>query len=148
MEPFLFWPEALLACAVDIMSRPVDVSKYTAIYAGAQKNLSMAGVTVIIVKDDMLEKSTEKAQLLDAVKDVHARIIRSDKADAEVLDAAKNLKIIVRAGAGYDNIDLAADTSQLLRRWEHRLQKQISMPVLLQLSRLMRSLRMDALSSR
>lgn len=35
-------------------------------------------------------------------------IIRSDKADAEVLDAAKNLKIIVRAGAGYDNIDLAA----------------------------------------
>ena len=41
----------------DIMSRPVDVSKYTAIYAGAQKNLSMAGVTVIIVKDDMLGKA-------------------------------------------------------------------------------------------
>ena len=38
----------------DIMSRPVDVSKYTAIYAGAQKNLSMAGVTVIIVKDEKL----------------------------------------------------------------------------------------------
>lgn len=38
-------------------------------------------------------------------------IIRSDKADAEVLDAAKNLKIIVRAGAGYDNIDLAAATA-------------------------------------
>ena len=38
----------------DIMSRPVDVSKYTAIYAGAQKNMAMAGVTVIIVKDDML----------------------------------------------------------------------------------------------
>ena len=41
----------------DIMSRPVDVSKYTAIYAGAQKNLAMAGVTVIIVKDDMLGKA-------------------------------------------------------------------------------------------
>ena len=41
----------------DIMSRPVDVSKYTAIYAGAQKNLSMAGVTVIVVKDDMLGKT-------------------------------------------------------------------------------------------
>lgn len=38
----------------DIMSRPVDVSKYKAIYAGAQKNMSMAGVTVIIVKDDAL----------------------------------------------------------------------------------------------
>lgn len=41
----------------DIMSRPVDVSKYTAIYAGAQKNMSMAGVTVIILKDDMLGKA-------------------------------------------------------------------------------------------
>lgn len=41
----------------DIMSRSVDVSKYTAIYAGAQKNLAMAGVTVIIVKDDMLGKA-------------------------------------------------------------------------------------------
>ena len=41
----------------DIMSRPVDVSKYTAIYAGGQKNLAMAGVTVVIVKDDMLGKA-------------------------------------------------------------------------------------------
>lgn len=41
----------------DIMSRPIDVSKYTAIYAGAQKNMAMAGVTVIIVKDDMLGKA-------------------------------------------------------------------------------------------
>jgi len=41
----------------DIMSRPVDVSKYTAIYAGAQKNLSMAGVTIIILKDEMLGKA-------------------------------------------------------------------------------------------
>ena len=52
-----------------------------------------------------------EAQLLDAVKDVDALIIRSDKATAEVFDAAKNLKIVVRAGAGYDNIDLAAATA-------------------------------------
>ena len=59
----------------------------------------------------LLEKYTEKAQLLDAVKDADAMIIRSDKVDAEVLDAAKQLKIVVRAGAGYDNIDLAAATA-------------------------------------
>ena len=59
----------------------------------------------------LLEKYAEKAQLLDAVKDADAMIIRSDKVDAEVLDAAKNLKIVVRAGAGYDNIDLAAATA-------------------------------------
>ena len=59
----------------------------------------------------LLEKYTEKAQLLDAVKDVDALIIRSDKVDAEVLDAANQLKIVVRAGAGYDNIDLAAATA-------------------------------------
>ena len=59
----------------------------------------------------LLEKYTEKAQLLDAVKDADALIIRSDKVDAEVLDAAKRLKIVVRAGAGYDNIDLAAATA-------------------------------------
>ena len=59
----------------------------------------------------LLEKYTEKAQLLDAVKDADALIIRSDKIDAEVLDAAKQLQIVVRAGAGYDNVDLAAATA-------------------------------------
>ncbi len=59
----------------------------------------------------LLEKYTEKAQLLAAVADVDAIIIRSDKIDAEVLDAAKNLKIVVRAGAGYDNVDLQAATA-------------------------------------
>lgn len=49
--------------------------------------------------------------MLDAVKDADAVIIRSDKVDAEVLDAAKNLKIVVRAGAGYDNVDLDAATA-------------------------------------
>lgn len=58
----------------------------------------------------LLEKYTEKSQLLEAVADVDAMIIRSDKVDAEVLDAARQLKIVVRAGAGYDNIDLQAAT--------------------------------------
>jgi Phosphoglycerate dehydrogenase and related dehydrogenases len=59
----------------------------------------------------LLEKYTEKAQLLDAVKDVDAIIIRSDIIDSEVIEAAKQLKIVVRAGAGYDNVDLAAATA-------------------------------------
>ena len=55
----------------------------------------------------LLEKYTEKQQLLDAVADVEAMIVRSDKITADVLDAAKALKIVVRAGAGFDNIDIA-----------------------------------------
>ena len=58
-----------------------------------------------------LEKYTDKAELLAAVADVDALIIRSDKVTAEVLDAAKQLKIVVRAGAGFDNVDLAAATA-------------------------------------
>ena len=73
---------------------------------GIRKEIEGAGHELAL-----LEKYTEKAQLLDAVKDVDALIIRSDKATAEVFDAAKNLKIVVRAGAGYDNIDLAAATT-------------------------------------
>lgn len=53
----------------------------------------------------LLEKYTEKQQLLDAVADADAMIVRSDKVTPEVLDAAKQLKIVVRAGAGYDNVD-------------------------------------------
>ena len=60
----------------------------------------------------LLEKYTEKAQLLEAVADVDALIIRSDKIDGEVMDAAPNLQIIVRAGAGYDNVDLDAATAR------------------------------------
>lgn len=56
---------------------------------------------------ELLESYPDKADLLGAVGDVDAMIIRSDKVTAEVLDAAKNLKIVVRAGAGYDNIDCA-----------------------------------------
>jgi len=73
---------------------------------GIRKEIEGAGNELVL-----LEKYTEKAQLLDAVKDADALIIRSDKVDAEVLDAAKQLKIVVRAGAGYDNIDLTAATA-------------------------------------
>lgn len=59
----------------------------------------------------LLEKYTEKKQLLDAVADADALIVRSDKVDADVFNAAKNLRIVVRAGAGYDNIDLADATA-------------------------------------
>lgn len=56
----------------------------------------------------LLEKYTDKSQLLAAVSDADALIIRSDKVTSEVVDAARQLKIVVRAGAGYDNVDLAA----------------------------------------
>lgn len=58
----------------------------------------------------LLERYTEKKQLLDAVADANAIIVRSDIIDAEVISAAKNLKIVVRAGAGFDNVDLEAAT--------------------------------------
>ena len=73
---------------------------------GIRKEVEAAGNELVL-----LEKYTEKAQLLAAVADVDALIVRSDKVDAEVLDAAKQLKIVVRAGAGYDNIDLEAATA-------------------------------------
>jgi len=62
----------------------------------------------------LLEKYTDKQQLLNAVADADALIIRSDIVDAAVLDAAKQLKIVVRAGAGYDNIDLEAATAHMV----------------------------------
>jgi D-3-phosphoglycerate dehydrogenase len=73
---------------------------------GIKKVIDAAGYELVL-----LEKYGEKARLLDAVKDADAIIIRSDVIDAEVLDAAKQLKIVVRAGAGYDNVDLAAATA-------------------------------------
>lgn len=59
----------------------------------------------------LLEKYSAPAELCEAVADADALIIRSDKVTPEVLDAAKNLKIVVRAGAGYDNVDLEAATA-------------------------------------
>ncbi len=73
---------------------------------GIREVVEQAGYSLVL-----LEKYTEKQQLLNAVADADALIIRSDVVDAEVLDAAKQLKIVVRAGAGYDNIDLAAASS-------------------------------------
>lgn len=69
---------------------------------GIKKELEGAGNELVL-----LEKYTDKQQLLDAVGNVDALIVRSDKITPEVLDAAKELKIVVRAGAGYDNIDTA-----------------------------------------
>lgn len=67
---------------------------------GIKKEFEGTGHEVVL-----LEKYETNEQLLDAVKDVDAMIVRSDKVTAEVLDAAKNLKIVVRAGAGFDSID-------------------------------------------
>ena len=58
-----------------------------------------------------LEKYAEQADLVAAVADVEAMIIRSDKVTAEVIAAAPKLKIVVRAGAGFDNVDLEAATA-------------------------------------
>lgn len=69
---------------------------------GIKKEIEGAGNELVL-----LEKYTDVAQLLDAVKDADAMIVRSDKVTPAVLDAAKNLKIVVRAGAGYDSIDTA-----------------------------------------
>ena len=59
-----------------------------------------------------LEKYTDVQQFYDAVADADALIVRSDKVTKEVIDHAKNLKIVVRAGAGFDNLDLAACTAR------------------------------------
>lgn len=74
---------------------------------GIKEVIEKAGFELAI-----LEKYTNKKQLLDAVSTTNAAIIRSDIFDKEVLDAAKDLKIVVRAGAGFDNIDLEAATAK------------------------------------
>jgi D-3-phosphoglycerate dehydrogenase / 2-oxoglutarate reductase len=74
---------------------------------GIKKTAAEAGFELVL-----LEKYTNPNDLIKAVADVDALIIRSDKATKEVIDAGKNLKIIVRAGAGYDNIDLNAATAK------------------------------------
>jgi D-3-phosphoglycerate dehydrogenase len=58
----------------------------------------------------LLENYKNKSELLEAVSDADALIVRSDMVTAEVLDAAKQLKIVVRAGAGYDNLDIQSCT--------------------------------------
>ena len=74
---------------------------------GIKEVLDNAGVEMVL-----LEKYPDKAALLKAVEDVEGLIVRSDIVDAEVFDTAPKLKIVVRAGAGYDNIDLNAATAK------------------------------------
>jgi D-3-phosphoglycerate dehydrogenase len=88
------------------------------ILLATQKPFAAAAVDSIrqVVEDAgyelvLLEKYADAEALKAAVVDADAIIIRSDIIDAPVLDAAKNLKIVVRAGAGYDNVDLAAATA-------------------------------------
>lgn len=74
---------------------------------GIKEIIESAGYTFAL-----LEKYTEKEQLFEAVADADALIVRSDKVGEEVMAAAPQLKIVVRAGAGYDNIDLQAATAR------------------------------------
>ena len=78
--------------------------------------VAVEGIKEIVEKAqfsfELLESYTDKSALLNAVADADALIIRSDNVDQEVFDAAKKLKIVVRAGAGYDNVDLAAATAK------------------------------------
>ena len=71
--------------------------------SGIREILEAAGHELVL-----FEKYTEQSELVAAVADAEALIIRSDKVTAEVIAAAPKLKIVVRAGAGYDNVDLAA----------------------------------------
>jgi len=74
---------------------------------GIKKIFDEAGFETVLI-----EKYTDPNDFTKAVADVDAVIIRSDKATKDVIEAGKNLKIIVRAGAGYDNVDLAAATEK------------------------------------
>jgi D-3-phosphoglycerate dehydrogenase / 2-oxoglutarate reductase len=74
---------------------------------GIKKIIEDAGFEI-----EMLESYSQKVELIKAVSDADAIIIRSDIVDSEVIESAKKLKIVVRAGAGYDNIDLAAATAK------------------------------------
>ena len=80
----------------------------------AEKALN--GIKEILTAADyevaLLERYTEKEELIAAVHDVDGLIVRSDKVTAEVIDAAPQLKIVVRAGAGFDNVDLAAASAR------------------------------------
>jgi len=73
---------------------------------GIRTIVEQAGMTL-----SLLENYTEKTQLLEAVSKAEALIVRSDNVTREVIQAAPNLKIVVRAGAGYDNLDLEACSS-------------------------------------
>jgi D-3-phosphoglycerate dehydrogenase len=93
------------------MSKKVLVATFKPFNKTAVDNISEicqeAGYELVL-----LESYTDPKALIEAVADVDALIVRSDKVTPEVLEAAKNLKIVVRAGAGYDNVDLQAATDK------------------------------------
>ena len=78
--------------------------------------IAVDGIREVVEKNGyelaLLEKYTDVNDLYKAVADADALIVRSDKVTKEVIDHAKNLKIVVRAGAGYDNLDLEACTAR------------------------------------
>jgi D-3-phosphoglycerate dehydrogenase / 2-oxoglutarate reductase len=74
---------------------------------GIRKVIEGAGYELVL-----LEGYTSQDDFIKAIADADAVIVRSDKTDKSVIDAGKNLKIVIRAGAGYDNIDLAAATAK------------------------------------
>ncbi|MFW6290510.1 MAG: NAD(P)-dependent oxidoreductase [Mariniphaga sp.] len=81
---------------------PVAIKKIRKIFEKAGREYKLV----------LLESYSKKDELLEQVADADALIIRSDKVDAAVLEASSNLKIVVRAGAGYDNVDLDAATAK------------------------------------
>ena len=74
---------------------------------GIRKVVEEAGFELVL-----LEGYTSQDDFAKAIADVDAVIVRSDKTDKPIIDAGKNLKIVVRAGAGYDNIDLLSATAK------------------------------------
>ncbi len=91
-------PKVLIATVKPFAKAAVDQIKSVFDSAGYEYNF--------------LEKYAGEKDLINAVQDVDAMIIRSDKVTPAVIDAAKNLKIVVRAGAGYDNVNLEAATAK------------------------------------
>ncbi|WP_372935811.1 NAD(P)-dependent oxidoreductase [Mariniphaga sediminis] len=81
---------------------PVALKKIEKVFDKAGKNYQLV----------LLESYKERKELLQAVADAQALIVRSDKVDAEVFEAASNLQVVIRAGAGYDNVDLEAATAR------------------------------------
>ena len=94
-----------------IMSKKVLVATVKPFAQKAVEEISVickeAGYTMVL-----LEKYAEQAEFVQKVKDVDALIVRSDKVTREVINNAQNLKVVVRAGSGYDNIDLEAATEK------------------------------------
>jgi D-3-phosphoglycerate dehydrogenase / 2-oxoglutarate reductase len=81
---------------------PVAIKKISKIFEKAGKEYNL----------ELLENYTDRNELLQAVADADALIVRSDIVNAEVLEAAPKLKIVVRAGAGYDNVDCDAASAK------------------------------------